>query len=215
MKKSHTPIKTPKHLWGFLFIFPPDGGELKWEERKLQSIISTDFIDLIISDSWGSWMLFDVIWNKSTFLSLRILFFFFILLQTKITLNKKGSCVESVWALMSEAFIQIPRLLHIYLWYLTTSYSVFQNQFLHPLPWGIAIYLSISIMEKKKNPTLLLPSHFPLEAMPHINTHKHWFWRNNARKKYNFSTVNYRRAFAYDLSLLGIPARYFFECMSL
>ena len=73
------PIKTPKHLWGFLFIPSPDGGEQKWQERKLQAIISTDFIDLIISDSWCSWALFDVIWNNQ----LSCLWDIFVLTQTR------------------------------------------------------------------------------------------------------------------------------------
>lgn len=104
-------------MWGFLFIFPPDGGEQKWEERKLQSIISTDFIDLIISDSWGIWMLFDVIWNKSTFSESP--FFFLIILQTKRNFEQErqfcGKCMSfDVWGLHpnSRSFIYLLMILN-------------------------------------------------------------------------------------------------------
>lgn len=170
LKKSHTPIKTPKHLWGFLFIFPPDGGEQKWEERKLQSIISTDFIDLIISDSWGGWMLFDVIWNKSTFLSPRILFFFFILLQTKRNFEQErqlyGKCMSfDVWGLYPNS-----RFLTYLLMILNYKLLSFSESVLTSTSLGYCYVPKHFHYGEKKNPnilTLLLPSHFPWEATPH------------------------------------------------
>ena len=83
------PIKTPKYLWGFLFIPSPDGGEEKWQERKLPSIISTDFIDIIISDSWGSWALFDVIRNSQ----LSCLWYIFVLTQIR-NFDQVDGCVS-------------------------------------------------------------------------------------------------------------------------
>lgn len=145
LKKFHTPIKTTKHLWGFLFMFSPDGGEQKWEERKLQSIISTDFIDLIISDSWGSWMLFWCDLEQINFLlSENPGFFFQFFFLNKEELWTRKPVIWKVY----EACIQIPVLLHIYIGHLITSYSASQNWFSHlrPCPWGIPLYLSISIM---------------------------------------------------------------------
>lgn len=147
----------------------PDGGKQKWEERKLLSIISTGFRDLIISDIWCSWILFDVIWKKATFLSLRIFF-----LHRKGNLNKNSSCVGSmsfdIWDLYPNS-----RSVILLLTLFSTSYSASQKQW-PPFPFlSIATYF-LSVMEmlrynyhygpKKSQPNNHMTSLFPSEDIP-------------------------------------------------
>lgn len=107
--------KNMQHLWGVLFIPSPDDEEQNWEEGKLQPIISTDFIDLTISDNWSSWMHFDVILNKSAF------FFTIIFVVHKKESWTRKSC--GVWALIPKAYIQTPCLVACLLMIPITNYS--------------------------------------------------------------------------------------------
>lgn len=150
-------------------MFSPDGGEQEWEERKLRSIISTDFIDLIISDSWGSWMLF-LMWFGTNQLSfLWESFFSKKFFQTKRNFEQErqlcGKCMSFVvWRLYPNS--RSVAYLHMTLNYKLLSFS-------EPIPPSESLeycYVPKNFHWVEKIPNILIPlvpSHFPLEATPH------------------------------------------------